>query len=69
MQTTHPVRELLAHLEKERLELVKSAAANGTLSTDGLERLATIQLAAMAVREEISSHSPRPGFGGEKGLE
>jgi len=68
MQVAHPVHELLAHLEKKRLELVKSVAANGAPSTDSLERLATIQLAAMAVREEIRSHSPRPGFGGEKGL-
>lgn len=68
MQAAHPVHVLLAHLEKERFELVKSVAANGAPSTDSLERLATIQLAAMAVREEIRSHSPRPGFGGEKGL-
>jgi len=69
MQGAHPVHALLAHLEEERLELVKSVAANGVPSADSLERLATIQLAAMAVREEIKSHSPKPGFGGEKGLD
>ncbi len=69
MQVAHPVHALLAHLENERFELVKRVAANGASTTDSLERLATIQLAAMAVREEIRSHSPKPGFGGEKGLE
>jgi hypothetical protein len=69
MQAAHPVHSLLAHLEEQRLELVRSVAATGVPSPGSLERLATIQLAAMAVREEIKSHSPKPGFGGEKGLD
>jgi hypothetical protein len=64
MTTTHPVHTLRAALEAERLKAVESLAASaGTAPPDALRQLATLQMALMAVREEIETHSIRLGWG------
>ena len=69
MQTSHLIHVLRDNLEAARLELVQKIAADGALSADALQELATIQAALTAVREEIESHEPKVGFGAEKALD
>jgi hypothetical protein len=64
MTTPHPVHALRTALEGERLKAVETLAAQGgSVSPDALRQLATLQMALMAVREEIETHSIRLGWG------
>ncbi|MEJ0006531.1 MAG: hypothetical protein WDM77_09235 [Steroidobacteraceae bacterium] len=64
MATMHPIHSLCTMLETERLHAVERLAAkNGTPGRDALEELAALQMALMAVREEIETHSIRLGWG------
>jgi hypothetical protein len=64
MTTPHPVHTLRTALEGERLKAVETLAAQGgSLSPEALRQLATLQMALMAVREEIETHSIRLGWG------
>ena len=67
-----PVHALKNVLETARLNAVQELAAGGTtpaVSTEALRRVAFIQLALVAVREEIAAHEPKVGGGGERPLE
>jgi len=69
MSAPHPVHALLAKLEAERLKLVKKLAADGMLSNEAVRELANLQVALVAVREEIEAHNPKVGWGDETGLD
>jgi hypothetical protein len=61
-----PIHSLAANLESERLREIETLAAKGgTPSADALQRLAFLQAALVAVREEIDAHSV--GLGGGSG--
>jgi hypothetical protein len=61
-----PIHSLAASLESERLKEIEALAAKGgTPSADALQRLAILQAALVAVREEIDAHSV--GLGGGSG--
>src|SRR5580692_908009 len=54
MTTPHPVHALRTALEGERLKAVETLAAQGgSVPPDALRQLATLQMALMAVREDI----------------
>ena len=67
-----PVHLLKARLEKARLEaieaLAKHADSAAGLPDDLLRRVTDLQIALMAVRDEIERHQPRVGSGGERPL-
>jgi hypothetical protein len=67
-----PVHALKNVLETARLNAVQELAAGGatpTVSTEALQRVAFIQMALVAVREEIAGHEPKVGGGGEQPLD
>jgi len=64
-----PIHSLAANLESERLKEIQTLAAKGgTPSADALQRLAFLQAALVAVREEIDAHSVSIGGGSEEPL-
>jgi hypothetical protein len=64
-----PIHSLAANLESKRLKEIQALAAKGgTLSADALQKLAFLQAALVAVREEIVAHSVSIGGGSEKTL-
>jgi hypothetical protein len=67
-----PIHGLEAALEKTRLEEIERLASksvkNGPISIDALGPLASVQIALMAVREEIALHDTKLGGGSEKPL-
>jgi hypothetical protein len=67
-----PIPGLEAALEKTRLEEIERLASksvkNGPISIDALGPLASVQIALMAVREEIALHDTKLGGGSEKPL-
>ena len=64
-----PIHSLAANLESARLKEIKSLAAmGGTPTTDALQRLAALQAALVAVREEVDAHSVGLGGGSEAPL-
>jgi hypothetical protein len=69
---TKPVHTLLHALESERLREIEALASwdvRSALATEALERLAYIQLAITAVREELAAHEPKLGGGSEPALD
>jgi hypothetical protein len=77
MNTDQPVAEagvdfkgLLVSLETARRHAIENAAlADSRLDLDSaeqFERIAHLQMALMAVREEIAAHMPKVGFGSEE---
>ena len=64
-----PIHSLAANLESERLKEIQALAAKGgTPSADALQRLALLQAALVAVREEIDAHSASLGGGSQESL-
>ena len=64
-----PIHSLAANLENARLKEIQALAAKGgTPSADALQKLAFLQAALVAVREEIVAHSVSIGGGSEKTL-
>lgn len=67
-----PIHGLEAALEMTRLEEIERLASNSVknrpLSIDALAPLASVQIALMAVREEIALHDTKLGGGSEKPL-
>jgi hypothetical protein len=64
-----PVHLLKARLEKARLEAIAALvkyADSPELPDDLLRRVIDLQIALMAVRDEIERHEPRVGSGGEQ---
>jgi hypothetical protein len=65
-----PIHHLRDALEAARLQSVEELAAKGgSLPTDLLQRIALLQSALAAVREEIEAHTVRIGGGSEQPLE
>ena len=67
-----PIHALKNVLETARLNAVQELAAGGAtpaVSTEALRRVAFIQLALVAVREEIAAHEPKVGGGSEQPLD
>ncbi|WP_395664511.1 hypothetical protein [Methylocella sp.] len=61
-----PIHSLRDRLETERLAAVEGLAAGASsaeLSGDALARLAALQAALSAVREELEVHGVREGWG------
>ena len=66
---TEPVHHLQARLEAARLRAVEALAATaGEPSAQALESIAHLQMALMAVREEIEAHEVKIGGGSEEPL-
>ena len=67
----NPELEPLLDLQKRLAERRKVAqqlatsSANGSFPDDALRRMAAIQGASMALAEEIETHTPKIGHGGE----
>jgi hypothetical protein len=68
-----PIHTLRDALETARLQAIQElASTDGTtpsISTETLRRVAFLQLALVAVREELAAHEVKIGGGGEKPLE
>jgi hypothetical protein len=68
-----PIHALRDTLEAARLqEIEELAPADGTvpsLSTEALQRVAFLQIALVAVREELAAHAVHLGGGGEQPLD
>ena len=67
-----PVHALRDVLETARLNAIHELAAGEvtpTVSAEALRRVAFIQMALVAVREEITAHGPKVGGGGEQPLD
>jgi hypothetical protein len=67
-----PIHALKNALETARLNAVQELAAEGmtpAVSTEALRRVAFIQMALVAVCEEITAHAPKVGGGGERPLD
>ncbi len=68
-----PIHALRDTLEAARLQAIeKLASADETppsVSDEALRRVALLQIALVAVREELSAHEVKVGGGGEQPLE
>jgi hypothetical protein len=69
MKPHHSVYVLREKLEDARLKAVETLAATpGSLSIDSLRELTTLHAALTAVRQEISEHGAKAGWGSEEVL-
>jgi hypothetical protein len=60
------IQDLRASLEAARLAAIEELAARGgVLTPDALEKIAHLQMALAAVREEIEDHAVKIGGGEE----
>jgi hypothetical protein len=68
-----PIHALRDTLEAARLQAIQElVAADGTIpsvSTESLQRIAFVQIALVAVREELAAHEVKIGGGSEQPLE
>jgi hypothetical protein len=67
-QPLHALRDIL---EAARMQAIQELAADGVtpaVSTEALRRVAFIQIALVAVREELAAHEPKVGGGSEQPL-
>ncbi len=68
-----PIHALRDTLEAARLQAIQElASTDGTtpsVSTEALQRVAFLQIALAAVREELAAHEVKLGGGGEQPLE
>lgn len=70
MKPQHSVYVLREKLEDARLKAVEALAeASGNVSIESLRELSTLHLALTAVRQEISEHGAKAGWGSEEALE
>ena len=73
MAKRKPIHALRDALETARLQAVQElAGTDGTtpsVSTEDLQRVAFLQIALVAVREELAEHAVKIGGGGEQPLE
>ncbi len=69
MTNSSPIHDLQGLLEKARLQTIEQLAAKGGLPpTDALQKIALLQSALSAVREEIKAHDVKIGGGSEQAL-
>jgi hypothetical protein len=68
-----PIHALRDTLEAARLQEVQKLASAGgaaqSISDEALQRVAFLQIALVAVREELAAHEVKVGGGGEQPLE
>jgi hypothetical protein len=68
-----PIHALRDTLEDARLQAVQELASAGggapSISDEALQRVAFLQIALVAVREELAAHEVKVGGGGEQPLE
>jgi hypothetical protein len=68
-----PIHALRHTLEDARLQAVQELASAGggapPISDEALQRIAFLQIALVAVREELAAHEVKVGGGGEQPLE
>lgn len=68
-----PIHALRDTLEAARLQAIEElASVDGTrpsVSTEALQRVAFVQIALVAVREELAAHAVHVGGGGEQPLD
>ena len=68
-----PIHALRDTLEAARLQaaqkLVSAGGAAPSISDEALQRVAFLQIALVAVREELAAHEVKVGGGGEQPLE
>jgi hypothetical protein len=70
MKPQHSVYVLREKLEDARLKAVEALAeAPGTVSIESLRELSTLHLALTAVRQEISEHGAKAGWGSGEALD
>jgi hypothetical protein len=73
MVKRRPIHALRDSLEAARLQAIQElASAGGTIpsvSTEALQRVAFLQPALVAVREELAAHEVKIGGGSEQPLE
>ncbi len=69
MKYSYPIHDLRERIETARLQLIEELAAMcGPLSPETLQKIALIQSALTAVREEIKDHEVKVGGGDERAL-
>ena len=69
MKSHHSVYVLRDKLEDARLKAVETLASKqDNLPIESLQELATLHLALLAVRQEISEHGAKSGSGSERAL-
>ena len=68
-----PIHALRDALETARLQAIQELASTDgtppTVSTEALQRVAFLQIALVAVREELAAHQVKIGGGSEQALE
>jgi len=68
-----PIHALRDTLESARLQAIRElASTDGTIpsiSTEALQRVAFLQIALVAVREELAAHEVKIGGGSEQSLD
>ncbi len=68
-----PIHALRDTLEGARLQAIQELASTGEaislVSIEALRRVAFLQVALVAVREELAAHEVKIGGGGERPLE
>ena len=68
-----PIHALRDTLESARLQAIRElASTDGTIpsvSTEALQRVAFLQIALVAVRQELAAHEVKIGGGSEQPLE
>ena len=69
MANRAPIHALRDSLETKRLQAIQELASTGGTTTESLQRVAFLQLALVAVREELAAHEVKLGGGGEQPLE
>ena len=69
MTHSSPIHDLRKRIETARLQLIEELAAKGgPLPPETLQKIALIQSALTAVREEIKNHEVKVGGGDERPL-
>ena len=73
MAQSMPIHALRDALEAARLQEIQKLASTGettlSVSDENLRRVALLQIALIAVREELAAHEVKVGGGDEKPLE
>ena len=73
MARRKPIHALRGTLEAARLQAVQKLPSAGggapSISDEALQRAAFLQIALVAVREELAAHEVKVGGGGEQPLE
>lgn len=70
VQPLHALRDILEAARMQAIqELASADGVTPAVSTEALRRVAFIQIALVAVREELAAHEPKVGGGSEQPLD